>query len=79
MTNYYRFPERTAVVNPFFNGRREFTADVYRNDRLRDRPFVNSNWEFALNQVDEAVNKDLDLTALTDILFYVYYTDFTSY
>lgn len=79
VTTYYRFPERTAVVNPFFNGRREFTADVYRNDRLRDRPFINSNWELVLNQRDERVNQDIDLNALTDIKLYVYYTDFTAY
>lgn len=79
VTAYYRFAERTAVVNPFFNGRREFTADVYRNDRLRDRPFINSNWEIVLNQRDELVNQDIDLNALTDIKIYVYYTDFTAY
>jgi len=79
VTNYYRLPERTGVLNPFFNGRREFGPEIYRNDRLRDRPFINSNWELVLNQRDERVNQDIDLNALTDIKLYVYYTDFTSY
>jgi hypothetical protein len=75
--SYYRFPERLAVMNPFFNGVRSFTPDVYRNDRLRDRPVVNTNWEFVLNQRDETVNEDVDLNSLTDIRLFVYYTDFT--
>ena len=75
---YYRFPERLAVLNPFFNGVRAFTSDVYRNDRLRDRPYVNTNWEFVLNQRDESVNQDIDLNSLTDIRLFVYYTDFTA-
>lgn len=79
IANYYRLPERTGVLNPFFNGRREFGPEIYRNDRLRDRPFINSNWELVLNQRDERVNQDIDLNALTDIKLYVYYTDFTSY
>ncbi|HEY3351990.1 MAG TPA: EB domain-containing protein [Polyangia bacterium] len=75
--NYYAFPERIAVVNPFFNGERVFVADVYRNARLKDRPFVNTDWELVVNQKDESVNKDINLQSLTDIRLYVYYTDFT--
>lgn len=74
----YRLPERTAVVNTFFNGVRSFSPEVYRNDRLRDRPFINSYWEFVLNQRDESVNQDVDLQSLTDVRVYVYYTDFTA-
>lgn len=75
---YRRFTPRTAVLDPFFNGRREFPdQDVYRNERLRDRPFISTHWEVQLNQVDEAVNRDLDLATVDDIRFYVYYTDFT--
>lgn len=73
---YYRFPERTAVVNTFFNGIRVFTPDVYRNDHLRDRPYVNTRWEFVLNQRDEQANQDIRLSALTDIRLYIYYNDF---
>ena len=78
---YYRFPERTAVLNPFFNSTREFaqSPEVYRSYRLRDRPVVNNNWELIINQRDEEVNRDIDLNALTDIKLYIFYTDFTVY
>lgn len=75
---YYRLPERTAVTNPFLNGTRVFTPEVYRSDRLRDRPFANSSWELVFNQRDERANQDVNLNALTDIRLYVYYTDFTA-
>jgi hypothetical protein len=75
---FYRFPELTAVVNPFFNGTRVFEPALYRNERLRDRPFVNSYWQLVLNQRDERVNQDVDLSSLTDVRLYVYYTDFTA-
>ncbi len=74
---YYRLPERTAVLNPLFNGVRVFGPEVYRSDRMRDRPFVNTHWELILNQKDELANQDIDLQSLTDIRLYVYYTDFT--
>ena len=78
---FYRFPERTAVLNPFFNSTREFSSapEVYRSYRLRDRPVINNNWELIINQRDEEVNQDIDLNALTDIKLYIYYTDFTVY
>jgi hypothetical protein len=75
--DFYIFPERTAVLNPFFNGNRVFTPEVYRSNRLRDRPMVNTGWEIMVNQRDETVNKDIDLQSLSDIRVYVYYTDFT--
>lgn len=75
--SYYRLPERTAVLNPLFNGVRVFGNEVYRSDRLRDRPFVNTHWELVLNQKDELANQDIDLRSLTDVRLYVYYTDFT--
>jgi len=76
-TTYYRFPERTAVINPSFNAQKVFAPETYRNERLRDRPFVNSNWELLLNQRDEQVNQDIDLNSLDDMRIFVYYTDFT--
>ncbi|MBI5544106.1 MAG: hypothetical protein HY901_09475 [Deltaproteobacteria bacterium] len=75
--SYYRFPEHLAVLNPFFNGNRVFSAEIYKNQRLRDRPYVNTSWELLLNQRDELANQDIDLNSLTDIRLYVYYTDFT--
>ena len=74
---YYRLPERTAVLNPFFNGNRVFTPEIYRTYRLRDRPFINTAWELVINQRDEQANQDLDLQSLSDVRLYVYYTDFT--
>ncbi len=75
---YYRFPQLTAVMNPYFNGNRIFDTDVYRSYRFRERPFVNTEWELLINQRDELVNQDLDLQSLTDIRLYVYYRDFTA-
>ncbi len=75
--NYYRFPERTAVLNPFVNGVRVYTPELYRSERLRDRPFVNTHWELVINQKDEQANKDIKLQSLTDVRLYVYYSDFT--
>ncbi len=79
-STYYRLPTRTAVLNPFFNGTREFggSPEVYRSYRLRDLPLVNTAWELVFNNRDEAVNRDINLGALTDIKLYVFYTDFTS-
>ena len=68
---YYRFPERLAVINPFFNGNRLFVPEVYRNNQLRDRPYVVTAWELIVNQRDEHVNQDLDLQSLTDIRLYI--------
>ena len=42
-------------INTFFNGNRFFDPSVYRNSHLRDRPFVNTNWELIINQRDELV------------------------
>ncbi len=80
---YYSFPERIAVVNTFFNGEKEIDADtilhsVYESNRFVDRPYANSEWELVFNGVDEAVNQDINLSSITDIRLYVYYTDFTA-
>ncbi len=75
--SFYSFPERTAVVDTFFNGERAFSDAVYRNERLRDRPVVNTGWELVFNQKDEFVNDDILLSSLSDVRLYVYYTDFT--
>ena len=76
---YYRFPKHVAVINTFFNGQKVFPANLYQNQRLRDRPFLNSRWELILNQSDELANQDIDLNSLTDIKVYVYYRDFTDF
>jgi hypothetical protein len=75
---YYRFPERTAIINTYFNGNRVFDPEVYRNYRLRDRPLVNTLWEFVINRRDEKVNADIDLQSLSDIRLLVFYNDFTA-
>jgi hypothetical protein len=75
--SYYRLPDRTAVLNPFFNGVRTFGPEVYRSDRMRNRPLVNTHWELVINQRDELANQDINLGSLTDVRLYVYYTDFT--
>lgn len=74
---YYSLPERTAVVDTFFAGDRSLGDKVYMNDRLSERPVVNTDWELQLNLSDEAVNADLDPSALDDIRLYFHYTDFT--
>jgi hypothetical protein len=76
-TNYYRFPERTAVINPFFNGQRVFSPEIYRSNRMKDRPFANTHWELVMNQKDEQANQDVNLQSITDVRLYIYYTDFT--
>lgn len=77
------FPPETAVINTIFNGKRgtadmQFNPALYKSWRLRDRPLVNTGWELIFNPRDEAVNKDIDLDGLQDIVLYVYYTDFTT-
>jgi hypothetical protein len=78
--SYYAFAERTAVIDTFFNGSRAgafSTDEIYRSERLRDRPLLNTGWNLRLNQVDERVNQDINLDSVNDIRLYVYYTDFT--
>lgn len=77
--SYFAFPERTAVVNTFFNGERPLAASVYPTERLRDRPLVNTKWKLVINKKDEQVNDDIQLASLTDVKLYLYYTDFTSF
>ncbi|MBN2531195.1 MAG: hypothetical protein JXR76_32730 [Deltaproteobacteria bacterium] len=74
---FYELPERTAVLNPLFNGTRVFDATVYRNRRLSQQPLVNSHWSLIFDSHGEEANRDIDLSSLTDIRLYVYYTDFT--
>ena len=83
----YTLPERTAVMDVFFNGERPLsdslglfegsTVDVYRNDRLRDRPLHHSGWQLVLNFEDEFVNQDIPPDHLEDVRIYLWYTDFT--
>jgi len=75
---FYAFPERTAVINTYFNGVKYFSPpDVYQNKRFRDRPFVNTEWELVINLKDEYVNGDINLSGITDIRLFIYYSDFT--
>ncbi len=77
---YYLFPERTAVINTIFNGDKWSAAvDIFKNDKFRDRPFVNTEYELVINTMDEFVNQDIKLSDINDIKVYIYYTDFTSY
>ena len=77
---FYRFPPMRAVLNPFFNGVKKDTYDpaIYRDDRFKDRPFANTFWELGVDLRDEAVNRDLDLNDITDIVLFFYYTDFSA-
>ncbi len=79
LKEFYRFPPITAVINPFFQGQKyaNFDPAVYENNRFKDRPFINSFWELTLNLRDEAANRDIETAGMTDILLYVYYTDFS--
>ena len=87
---FYTFPPRTAVLNPFFSGDdgRAFGQDadgaitgpnrsIYRSYRFRERPVVQSGWSLVLDQRSEAVNRDIDLSAVNDIVVDIFYTDFT--
>lgn len=78
-TQFYAFPERTSVMNTFFNGVKDLDPAIYRSDRLRDRPYLNTGWQIVLNRKDESVNKDIRLDGIDDIKLYVYYTDFTQF
>jgi hypothetical protein len=78
-TDYYAFPERTTVLNTFFNGSRVYGPEVYRSSKLRDRPIANSLWELVINQRDEQVNADINLKSLTDVRLLIYYDDFTQF
>ncbi|MCB9644962.1 MAG: hypothetical protein H6728_17970 [Myxococcales bacterium] len=74
---FYKLPQRTAVLNPFFNGARVFTPEIYQNFRLQDRPLGNTRWELQFNQASEKTNQDINLLRLEDIRLYLYYTDLT--
>ncbi|MBM4778178.1 MAG: hypothetical protein GQE15_10805 [Archangiaceae bacterium] len=78
-TDYYVFPERTAVLNASVQGSKVFDPEVYRNYRFRDRPLINTLWELIINQRDESVNRDIDLQTVSDIRILIYYSDFTTF
>ncbi len=76
---YYQFPTKTAVINPFFNGNKDyFEPDTYQSRRLRDRPYASTDWQLVINQRDEPANQDLDLQKMTDLKLFIYYSDFNS-
>jgi len=77
---FYRFDARQSVVDVFFQGNKNvFDSSIYKSYRFRDRPFANTAWELVINQRDEPVNQDIDLSTLTDIKIYIYYSDFTTF
>lgn len=78
--DFYAFPDRTAVINTFFNGNRSQvfnSSELYQNQRLKNRPLLNTGWSLIFNQVDEYVNQDVNISSLSDIRLYIYYSDFT--
>ena len=75
---FYTLPERTAVLNTFFNGKKVFPEVVYQSRKHKDRPYANGDWKLMINQKDELVNQDINLQSVVDLRVYVYYTDFTS-
>ncbi|MCB9642132.1 MAG: hypothetical protein H6728_03580 [Myxococcales bacterium] len=74
---FYALPNITSVVNTFFNGTKPLPAETYSNQRLHDRPLGNSQWELLFNQATEPANQDINLNSVSDIVLYIYYTDFT--
>jgi hypothetical protein len=73
-------PKRTAVVNTYNSSKKsELDPDIYVNERLRDRPLVNTSWELILNLKDEEDNLDIQIENVTDIHLYITYEDFTQY
>lgn len=75
---YYTLPQRTAIINLFFNGVKDLDdKTVYKNYRLRDRPLGNTHWEIQFDLLNEKDNQDIDLTSVSDLQIYIYYTDFT--
>ena len=58
-----------------------FDTSLYRNERLRDRPFISADWRLRVDRRKcdtaecEQVNQDITWTKLSDIVLYVYYTD----
>ena len=82
--NFYRFPNRTAVIDPWVNTTRQDPSiansqEIFRSYRLRDLPLINDNWELIFNNRDESVNADIPVDRIRDIVLYVFYTDFTAY
>jgi hypothetical protein len=75
---FYTLPERTAVVNSFFNGVKVFPKNIYESRKHKDRPYANGKWQLVINQKDELVNQDINLQSLHDLRVYVYYTDVTA-
>jgi len=77
-TLFYRLPEQTAVLNArFTTGAAGIDPAIYDNLRLRDRPMAATDWQLIINQRDEAINQDVDLQSVSDIVLFIYYTDFT--
>jgi len=78
--NFYRFDDKTSVINASFNGTKYFTSgNIYPNYRLRDRPVANTQYELVINQRNEEVNQDINLRSVTDIKLFFYYSDLTTF
>ena len=75
---YRAFPELTTVVNAYFGGVKSplFDPELYTDERLRDRPLLNTLWTLGLNLDAEVVNRDIDLTTFNDIEVFIFYRDF---
>jgi hypothetical protein len=50
--------------------------ELYTDERLRDRPLLNTLWTLGLNLDAEVVNRDIDLTTFNDIEVFIFYRDF---
>jgi len=76
---YYRFPPRTTVINTFFNGEKfGDNYEIYSSRKLRDRPLVISEYQLIFDPTGEAANTDIELASISDIVLYMYYSDFTA-
>ena len=66
------------MINPFFNSKKSvvFAPEVYMDQRLRDRPLFNSAWALRIDAPRDGVRSDINPAAITDVVLYVYYTDF---
>ena len=66
------------MVNTYFDGVKSplFDPELYTDERLRDRPLLNTLWTLGLNLDAEVVNRDIDLSSLHDIEVFIFYRDF---
>lgn len=79
--DYYSLPPALTVATPWMDtinrASSVFDPSTYRRYEMRGRPFINTAWRLVFDQRNNRENQDIDLEQLTDIVLYVYYTDFT--